>query len=621
MDLIDNLNFLRKKYPHIWSKHNFSTIEAKESMKYFEVVAAKSGLPTLLYCDENQKAYIHSKYDPLREGKQILSKYENIEEYDHVFFYGLGLGYHIEEFIRQFPDKEFSIYEPREEIFYNYLSTRDMKDVFGFRFKGLYIEKQEQDNVVLLNRFINENMRKKILLIFLPSYERIFPERFAQFMKQFQQIVVEQRASVNVNAAFEKRWTLNSLLNFPQVLKTPNILHDLKKEKFKNKPALLVAAGPSLEEDIENIRYIKEHGLAYIFSVGSAISVLINNNIYPDAACTYDPTVNNQKVFNIVVSQGITEIPLIFGSSVGFETLLKYPGSKAHMITSQDTLAPFLLKRKDGEELDKVNDSPSIAVVTLQMLQKLGFSPIILAGQNLAYKDDKRYAQGIAYYDQKNKLTEKDLENSIKVEDVYGGTVYTNDGFNRMRQQMEMYIGQYKEGEVINTTKGGANIKGTVFQPMEELIKERLQDRVVEENWLQGENQYDEAFLKEKLADLDAEKTRLIKDLNNLLKVFNEMNDILIKSDSDRAKRIFPKFDSAFSSITKNDFYKVFLLPMNRVQFELMLKRRNEIRFEDNQIEKVQKVIEEYGKFIYVCQKDLEKVLPLWGKVINSNIV
>ena len=78
-------------------------------------------------------------------------------------------------------------------------------------------------------------------------------------------------------------------------------MHDLKKEKFK-KTYFISSSGPSLE-DIENIRYIKEHGLAYIFSVGSAISVLINNNIYPDAACTYDPTVNNQKVFNIVVSQ------------------------------------------------------------------------------------------------------------------------------------------------------------------------------------------------------------------------------------------------------------------------------------------------------------------------------
>ena len=68
------------------------------------------------------------------------------------------------------------------------------------------------------------------------------------------------------------------------------------------------------------------------------------------------------------------------------------------MITSQNA-QPFSSEKKDGEELDKVNDSPSIAVVTLQMLQVR--APIILAGQNLAYKDDKRYAQGIAYYDQK----------------------------------------------------------------------------------------------------------------------------------------------------------------------------------------------------------------------------
>lgn len=618
MDLIDNFNYLRKKYPHIWNKHNFSSIEIREATKCFEVVPAKNGLPTLLYGDDNQKIYLHSKYDPIREGQQLLCKYENIEDYDHVFFYGLGLGYHVEEFVKQFPEKEFSIYEPSEEIFYKYLSAKDIKKVFDFGFKGLYIENPEQDSALLLNQFINANMRKKILLIFLPSYETIFQASFNNFTKQFQQIVINQRDSFGVNAAFEKRWTINSLLNFPEVLKTPNVLQDLEKEKFKNKPAILVAAGPSLEEDIENIRYIKEHGLAYIFSVGSAISVLINNQIYPDAACTYDPTVKNSKVLDIVVNKGITDIPLIFGSSVGFETLLQYPGQKAHMITSQDTLAPFLLRREDGEQLDKVNDSPSIAVITLQMLQKLGFSPIILAGQNLAYKDDKSYAQGISYYDQNSKLTDKDLEKSIQVEDVYGGTVYTNDGFNRMRQQMEMYIGHCSETEVINTTKGGANIRGAAFQPMDEIIKDRLKDRVVESNWLQRENQYDKIFLEEKLADLDLEKTQLIKALHNLREVFNEMNDIIKKSDSDRAKKIFPKFDHAFSIVTKNNFYKVFLLPMNRVHFDLMLKRSSEIRFEENQIDKAQKIIEEYGKFIYVCEKDLEKILPWWKKALIS---
>ncbi len=38
--------------------------------------------------------------------------------------------------------------------------------------------------------------------------------------------------------------------NFKEVLNTPNVLLE-KKDQFKGKPAILVAAGPSLNEEIE----------------------------------------------------------------------------------------------------------------------------------------------------------------------------------------------------------------------------------------------------------------------------------------------------------------------------------------------------------------------------------
>ena len=94
----------------------------------------------------------------------------------------------------------------------------------------------------------------------------------------------------------------------------------------------------------------------------------------------------------------ITDIPLIFSSSVGFEVLQNYPGtSLLHMITSQDTISSYLLKLDNNTQLDGVKDAPSIAVVTIQLLYKLGFNPIILVGQNLAYADNKHYAEGISY--------------------------------------------------------------------------------------------------------------------------------------------------------------------------------------------------------------------------------
>lgn len=46
-------------------------------------------------------------------------------------------------------------------------------------------------------------------------------------------------------------------------------------------------------------------------------------------------------VIQKVKDKNIANIPLIFGSTVGYETLADYNGPLLHMFTSQDTVAPF----------------------------------------------------------------------------------------------------------------------------------------------------------------------------------------------------------------------------------------------------------------------------------------
>lgn len=176
-----------------------------------------------------------------------------------------------------------------------------------------------------------------------------------------------EKNKIVTSFSFQKRWTINAIKNFPTIVKTPNILKDVERSQFKDKSAIIVAAGPSLNEEFENLRQIKDKGgLAYIFSVGSAINSLIDQGgIYPDATCTYDPQERNQMVIQKVKDKNITNIPLIFGSTVGYETLDDYNGPMLHMFTSQDTLAPpFLLREVDDFKV--VYDAPSIAVVTYQ---------------------------------------------------------------------------------------------------------------------------------------------------------------------------------------------------------------------------------------------------------------
>ena len=142
------------------------------------------------------------------------------------------------------------------------------------------------DNELDIKKFFNQLVDKasgKYIHVVLSSHKNIFNEEYERFLELFKETIKDKKTSIGTNLAFQERWILNSMKNFKEVLNTPNILLE-KKGAFKNKPAILVAAGPSLNEEIENIKQIKEKGLAYIFSVGSAINTLIHNNIYPDTS-------------------------------------------------------------------------------------------------------------------------------------------------------------------------------------------------------------------------------------------------------------------------------------------------------------------------------------------------
>ena len=201
-------------------------------------------------------------------------------------------------------------------------------------------------------------------------------------------MLATKRFNLNANAAYQRKWLLNSIRNFKHLLATPNILR--MENRFKGIPALIVAAGPSLLDEIENLRIIKEKGLAYIFSAGSGL-VPYSITVFTLTRPSYDPN-KFDGVYKQVFEQKITEIPLIFGSTVGL-SVEKYPGPKAHMINSQDTVAPYYLRLKDGRT-PTFYDSSTISVVLVQLLKHLGFDPVILVGQNLAFRGEYRYASG-----------------------------------------------------------------------------------------------------------------------------------------------------------------------------------------------------------------------------------
>lgn len=601
MILVDNRNALRLRNRELLT--HLSTFEEKSEDFKVIVEPSRVGIPTLKLDIEGRTQYVHSKYDPETEAERLMSQLGDMGNSKHILFVGSGLGYHIQKFTQQYPTIKFSIYEPNEEVLVSYLSNQKLTELplsnLGTIFTGRDESRLNWEIATLL-----QSSNSQLHIYTLPVYESLYGNQIKVIMQKALALLKDKRSVLATNYGFQKRWTINSIKNFPTVLKTPNILHDIDKGTFEGKPAIMVAAGPSLNEEFENLRYIKKNGLAYIFSIGSAINALIEHGIYPDAACAYDPSAGQFKVLQKVKDEKISTIPLIFGSSIGFETLEEYPGKMIHMITSQDTVSPQLLDT--AEPIGIVLDAPSIAVVTLQLLTKLGCNPIILAGQNLGYQNNNRYASGINFDFVENELNKKEKETSFTVEDVYGNDIDTSDSYNRMRKQLEMRIGMSQGTDIINTTRGGARIEGTSFMHLEELINEKFKIKVVDNKWTEELNSYDIEHVKQQLEKVSHAEKNCNKMLQNALDELKKIREAMEKKQSKDMENRFVSFDKEFNKIKNNPFYIGFVEPMVRVPNDQLSEESQTIRYETNLLKKAEIVIDSFGKFIHEVHLHVE---------------
>lgn len=615
--LAENITYLKQTDPELYQ--SIKEWE-KEKEKLFTVEKAKDSHDTLKYVNGDQTLYIHSKYNPIKEAEAIIDqliKTNEINDDTHLVFYGLGLGYHIDIFAQRFPKVQFSILEPSIEVMDIYLNRKYLKNLPIKKLVSLKCGNKLDD---FYDRMIQSN-EISLVICELPVYPKIFQFEYLKFLEDFKERIKDQRIALNVNYAYRKRWIINSVNNFKEVLKSPNILME-NNDLFKDKVGILVAAGPSLNYEIENLRRIRDEESAYIFTVGSAINTLINNNIYPHAMCTYDPSEINQIVFKKINDLDILSIPMIFGSSVGYETLEQYKGPKYHMITSQDTISDLLLKT-EGKEIDKINDAPSIAVVTLELMLKLNFREIILVGQNLAYLNDKNYAEGIEFNDR-----EKNIElhaTDLAIKDVNGNDIITTESYLMMKNMMEIIIEQ-SQTPIYNATVGGANINGTQFRELKELFDNILIKNSVETDVfqkIQRNDIYEKNYMMEQLDRLSVQFKDYKLILGNVQKHLNKLRKVIKMKDAKQINKVHVEMNQWVQKMENNLFFITLALPLNRVEYGLLVNTAISIKNEKNNIIKAKSILEPTESFanLLYCDKDLNEQIMVVLKNVVDNFV
>ena len=387
----------------------------------------------------DRKLYLCSRIDPLKEGEAWA---ENTYDPSIKYFiiYGMGLGYHIKA-LKQKLHQEQKIYilESNKQVYETclpYISKEILEDP---RIQILHTK-----NPIKMRDLFNKiPMNESQFTAYLPCVKVIPPSLIG-----IKQLVEKQLLKKNTNKKWgdiiKKHYEINNEKNYANVSSFFN--------QYKDKPMILVSAGPSLDVVLETLKNVGEDVL--IFATGRVLKLLLSKGIRVDFFCIIDPS--DQMTIKQVEDLEALEIPFIFLNTVGPQTIESYKGPK-YIAYSQDS--PL-------DQEGRIESGGSVATAVLDLGIKFGCNPIIFVGQDLAYSGQSTHCNGVNGKKSINEAYRK------KVKAIDGSYLPTTVPLLSFKKWIEEEIRRYPNIQFINATAYGAYIEGCKHQSLKETLKQ-----------------------------------------------------------------------------------------------------------------------------------------------------
>ncbi|MBC2455905.1 motility associated factor glycosyltransferase family protein [Clostridium beijerinckii] len=422
----------------------------------FQIEKTKDGYEILRINKDNKWIYIGSKYNMKSEIDKFLKKIDGNNDKDRIFLiYGFATGEHIKALRKNFKNNKILVFEPNRKL-KDYINSIEWiikdKDL-----KILCCEKDELINNML--NYIQEFELDYTNFLFFSNYSNLYIKEVKEFLEQLKFYFAELRITRNTKMFFSVRWFETLIRNIPYIVNGTPI--NLYENIYKNKPAIIVSAGPSLEKNIVQLKKLDNEML--IISGGRTLRSLIDKEIKPQLLAVADPGEISYELVKGYIED--LKIPLLFYEGTNENVVINHKGEKIFFSGNDFT------DKIAGKSVVSLVAGGSVSHSMTRCAIFMGCNPIIFIGQDLAYTDDKKYSSISDDRDNKEKFNDLKRENDIFVEAVGGGKVRTGIDLNQFRISFEKIIKEFPDIKFINATEGGARINGTIEMPLNEVIE------------------------------------------------------------------------------------------------------------------------------------------------------
>ncbi|MEW5692859.1 MAG: 6-hydroxymethylpterin diphosphokinase MptE-like protein [Candidatus Hydrogenedentota bacterium] len=483
-----NLKELEIRFPYVREK--LDKINEEESKEQdFEIIGVPGNFPNLILATKDgQSIFFHNIENPIKEASDIINSIDFKKNIDAFFVMGFGAGYHIEVLMDKL-HKEIPIIiiEKSIKIFRETLKLKRYDKIWNRNRLWLSLDESAYDSTFYaLANFYNISPRPGFQILSVRNFKyfvhnlyfALFKDYYNEAVQEINKIAEAAGDNAETFRQFIDLWGDNIVENCKRFLFNPGVVK--LKDVFKDIPAVIVGAGPSLDK---NIRVLKEYkDKVLILSVDTALKTFKTNGFEPHFVLSVDGQKMNYKHYENVE----LDKTFLVSDPVSYPEILRKFENRMFTCTCGHPLNFYL------EELTEIkgflSGSGSVATNCITLALYMGCDPIIFIGLDLSYSGWQTHTRVSAY--QEMYLERIDKFNSVvnmvigfkisqretTVKGNYEEIVPTSKTMKRWIEWIEKAIKEVKARHFVNATEGGAFIQGTEIMTLSEAAKKYLKD-------------------------------------------------------------------------------------------------------------------------------------------------
>lgn len=362
------------------NSHLVTTLNNKSYNSEYKFIKSKSG--DIVPCaDIKGIKTLHSKINPQREGSRFLTMYKNK---GFLIFLGLGGAYHIKPFLEKNKFSTILIIDKDLERFKATLSKMDLKDLLLNPAVNILIDPDSED----LYNFIIDNYIPAICgdVTTIPLRQRVNVEHqfFENCIDTIKKALNRISDDYTVQTRFGKKWFTNTLFNLKEANKVKPALKPIKN-------ALITAAGPSLEDFIDEIKSKRKDST--LIATDTSVPALLDYGITPDLIISIDCQHISYYHFLKSIPKNI---PLVL--DIASPRKLSTMFENVYYFTSGHPFSQYV--NRDYRSFPALNTSGgSVTHAALSLADALNAKDIFLYGADFSYPLGKSYSRGTYIYD------------------------------------------------------------------------------------------------------------------------------------------------------------------------------------------------------------------------------